>query len=205
MRARSSLPCFASQAVRASAASTGDPTAILPANRFNFALALDTAREAGIAEETLRIAFDDVRFVPRVVDLDRRQPEFTQTVWDYLDRAVSEQRVARGREKLAEFSELSGGCLVRCQARSFGFDQDAHRQQAVREAGVELPVLVRQQRREQSRRAGLAKIVDLYAAAWKDGDQSLGGKIHQRFVQHWAADAQRSGEIAFRRQTLIGL
>jgi lytic murein transglycosylase len=63
-----------------------------------------TAREAGIAEETLRSAFDDVRFVPRVVDLDRHQPEFTQTVWDYVDRAVSEQRVARGREKLAEFS-----------------------------------------------------------------------------------------------------
>ena len=41
-----------------------------------------TAREAGIAEETLRRAFDDLRFVPRVVDLDRRQPEFTQTVWD---------------------------------------------------------------------------------------------------------------------------
>jgi membrane-bound lytic murein transglycosylase B len=61
-----------------------------------------TAREAGIAEETLRSAFDDVRFVPRVVDLDRRQPEFTQTVWDYLDRAVSAQRVARGREKLTE-------------------------------------------------------------------------------------------------------
>ncbi|MBE0550403.1 MAG: lytic murein transglycosylase [Rubrivivax sp.] len=63
-----------------------------------------TAREAGIAEETLRVAFDDVRFVPRAVDLDRRQPEFTQTVWDYLERAVSEQRVVRGREKLAEFS-----------------------------------------------------------------------------------------------------
>ena len=63
-----------------------------------------TAREAGIAEETLRRAFDDARFVPRVVALDRRQAEFTQTVWDYLDRAVSEQRVARGREKLAEFS-----------------------------------------------------------------------------------------------------
>ncbi len=62
-----------------------------------------TAREAGIAEETLRSAFDGVRFLPRVVDLDRRQPEFTQTVWDYLGRAVSAQRVARGREKLVQF------------------------------------------------------------------------------------------------------
>ncbi len=56
-----------------------------------------------MADETLRAAFDGVRFVPRVVELDRRQPEFTQTVWDYLDRAVSAQRVARGREKLVQF------------------------------------------------------------------------------------------------------
>lgn len=62
------------------------------------------AREAGISEETLRVAFGDVRYLPQIVDLDRRQPEFTQTVWDYLDRAVSAQRVARGREKLAAFS-----------------------------------------------------------------------------------------------------
>ena len=72
-----------------------------------------TARDAGIAEETLRAAFDDVRFVPRVVDLDRRQPEFTQTVWDYIDRAVSEQRVARGREKLSQFSAVAEAAAAR--------------------------------------------------------------------------------------------
>ena len=72
-----------------------------------------TAREAGIAEETLRMAFDDVRFVPRAVDLDRRQPEFTQTVWDYLERAVSEQRVVRGREKRAEFSAEAEAAAAR--------------------------------------------------------------------------------------------
>ena len=63
-----------------------------------------TARVAGITEETLHAAFDNVRFLARVVELDRRQPEFTQTVWDYLDRAVSAQRVARGRDKLVQFS-----------------------------------------------------------------------------------------------------
>lgn len=72
-----------------------------------------TARAAGIAEETLRAAFDDVRFVPRIVDLDRRQPEFTQTVWDYLDRAVSEQRVARGREKMAQFGAEAEAAAAR--------------------------------------------------------------------------------------------
>lgn len=58
------------------------------------------ARSAGIGEETLRVAFDDVHYLPRVVSLDRAQPEFTRTVWDYLDRAVTPQRVAQGQQKL---------------------------------------------------------------------------------------------------------
>ncbi|MEO8922000.1 MAG: lytic murein transglycosylase [Caldimonas sp.] len=62
----------------------------------------DTARAAGIDEATLHVAFDDVQYLPRVVELDRSQPEFTRTVWDYLDRAVSARRVAQGRDKLLQ-------------------------------------------------------------------------------------------------------
>jgi lytic murein transglycosylase len=40
--------------------------------------------------------------VPRAVAADRAQPEFTRTVWAYLDSAVSAQRVARGQEKLQQ-------------------------------------------------------------------------------------------------------
>ena len=60
------------------------------------------ARAAGIDEATLQFAFDDVRFIARVIELDRAQPEFTRTVWDYLDRALSTQRIARGQDKLLE-------------------------------------------------------------------------------------------------------
>ena len=60
------------------------------------------ASAAGIDEATLAIAFDGVRYLPRVVDSDRSQPEFTRTVWDYLDRAVSPQRVALGLDKLQQ-------------------------------------------------------------------------------------------------------
>lgn len=59
-----------------------------------------TARVAGITEATLHIAFDEVRFLPRVIELDGAQPEFTRNVWDYLDSALSTQRIARGQEKL---------------------------------------------------------------------------------------------------------
>jgi membrane-bound lytic murein transglycosylase B len=62
----------------------------------------DTARAAGIDDATLRVAFDEVQYRPRVVELDRAQPEFTRTVWDYLDGAVSPQRVALGKDKLLQ-------------------------------------------------------------------------------------------------------
>jgi len=61
-----------------------------------------TARAAGIIDETLHIAFDNVRFVPRVIELDSAQPEFTRPVWDYVDSALSTQRIARGQEKLLQ-------------------------------------------------------------------------------------------------------
>ncbi|WP_249729412.1 lytic murein transglycosylase, partial [Acidovorax sp. CCYZU-2555] len=61
-----------------------------------------SARAAGIDEATLHAAFDGVRFVPRVVSSDRAQPEFTRTVWAYLDSAVSAQRVTRGQDKLLQ-------------------------------------------------------------------------------------------------------
>jgi membrane-bound lytic murein transglycosylase B len=65
-----------------------------------------TARAAGISDATLHSAFDTVRFLPRVIDADRAQPEFTRPVWDYLDSAVSTQRVTRGRDKLQQLHTL---------------------------------------------------------------------------------------------------
>ena len=63
---------------------------------------LTTARAAGIGEATLHAAFDGVHYLPRVVELDRAQPEFTRTVWDYLDNTVSPQRVRLGQDKLLQ-------------------------------------------------------------------------------------------------------
>jgi membrane-bound lytic murein transglycosylase B len=61
-----------------------------------------SARAAGIDEATLQTAFSNVRFVPRVTALDSAQPEFTRTVWDYLDGALSPQRIASGRAGLQQ-------------------------------------------------------------------------------------------------------
>lgn len=61
-----------------------------------------TARAEGISDATLKSAFDQVQYLPRVIELDRAQPEFTRTVWDYLDNAVTPQRVATGQDKLLQ-------------------------------------------------------------------------------------------------------
>ncbi|WP_210542960.1 lytic murein transglycosylase [Rhodoferax sp. PAMC 29310] len=59
-----------------------------------------SARAAGITEATLHQAFDTVRLIPHVITSDKAQPEFTRTVWAYLDTAVSPQRVARGQTRM---------------------------------------------------------------------------------------------------------
>src|SRR5690554_6729133 len=50
------------------------------------------ARREGISEPTLARALDGVRYRPRVIELDRSQPEFVRPIWQYLDSAVSAQR-----------------------------------------------------------------------------------------------------------------
>ena len=62
-----------------------------------------SAQARGISEATLRGAFDHIQYLPRVVELDRAQPELTRTVWDYLENAVTPQRVAAGQDKLLQF------------------------------------------------------------------------------------------------------
>ena len=60
------------------------------------------ALAAGIAPHTVRDVLGQAQWQPRVVELDRAQPEFSRTPWAYLDSAVSAQRVAQGQAKLAE-------------------------------------------------------------------------------------------------------
>ncbi len=61
-----------------------------------------SARAAGITEATLQSAFANVTYLPQVVEHDRSQSEFTRSVWDYLDRAVSPGRIAGGQQKLEQ-------------------------------------------------------------------------------------------------------
>ena len=55
---------------------------------------------AGIAAATFDAALRGATYLPKVVERDRTQNEFTKTIWDYLDTAVSEDRVQNGRTAL---------------------------------------------------------------------------------------------------------
>lgn len=59
------------------------------------------ALRAGIGAGTFDRAFRAAAYDPEIVARDRRQPEFTRAIWDYLDSAVSDTRIANGRAKLA--------------------------------------------------------------------------------------------------------
>jgi lytic murein transglycosylase len=60
------------------------------------------ALSRGITAETFDRAFAGVQLQERVVERDRNQAEFSRTLWDYLDSAVSDTRIANGRAALAE-------------------------------------------------------------------------------------------------------
>ena len=64
------------------------------------------ARGKDISDATLDAALRDIAPVMRVIELDRRQPEFTQTFWTYLRQRVNEKRIKRGRALLARHRDL---------------------------------------------------------------------------------------------------
>lgn len=56
----------------------------------------------GVSRNTVTAALDGIEPIPRVLELDRRQPETTMTLRQYLDRVVVDVRVKNGRARYAE-------------------------------------------------------------------------------------------------------
>jgi membrane-bound lytic murein transglycosylase B len=76
------------------------------------------ALAAGVPEAVLEAALAGVTPDPKIVERDRRQAEFSKAIWDYLDTAVSEARVADGRRALAR----EAAALARIEA-DYGVDR----------------------------------------------------------------------------------
>lgn len=61
------------------------------------------ARAAGISSKTLKALANIKAPLPRVIALDRHQPEFTESVEDYVSVRVSDKRIADGRRMLRRY------------------------------------------------------------------------------------------------------
>ncbi len=85
----------------------------------DFSVWLEDLREeaaaAGISAATLDAALEGIEPLPRIIKYDRQQPEFTQTLEQYVASRVSSQRIERGRQMLAEH-----GSLLREIGRRYG-------------------------------------------------------------------------------------
>ena len=64
------------------------------------------ARGAGISKATLDAALSGIQPLPRVIELDRSQPEFTLTFTEYLDRFVSPWRRKTAARMLVEHADI---------------------------------------------------------------------------------------------------
>jgi lytic murein transglycosylase len=77
------------------------------------------ATRQGILTATFDAAFDGIIYNTTVIERDRNQSEFTKSLWDYLDTAVSDARVRNGRRALDNNRQL----LNRIED-TFGVDKD---------------------------------------------------------------------------------
>ncbi|MBV1863582.1 MAG: lytic murein transglycosylase [Rhodobacteraceae bacterium] len=65
-----------------------------------------TALANGISERTYKRAFRGVKLNQRVIQLDRKQAEFSRQIWDYLDTATSPKRVKNGKAAVIEHRRI---------------------------------------------------------------------------------------------------
>ena len=60
------------------------------------------AEKSGISKKTIDETLNQVKIIPRVVELDRNQPEFRLTLSQYLNNVVSKKRTQKGISKIRE-------------------------------------------------------------------------------------------------------
>ncbi|SEN86338.1 membrane-bound lytic murein transglycosylase B [Gemmobacter aquatilis] len=77
------------------------------------------ANASGISDATFDQAFRDVVYNPEVIRRSQNQAEFTKSLWEYLETAASEKRVANGRAMLAQYA----GALSQIEA-TYGVDKE---------------------------------------------------------------------------------
>ncbi|QNP50386.1 lytic murein transglycosylase [Diaphorobacter aerolatus] len=105
------------EAASAPAAPATLPEPVGAARKESFEQWLSTfeqrALDAGISAATVKLALDKARFVPRIVELDRAQPEFTRPPWAYIDGAVSQARIDQGQALIKKHQRVFNAAAQR--------------------------------------------------------------------------------------------
>lgn len=77
------------------------------------------ALSAGITPATFDAAFREVVYNPEVIRRSQNQAEFTKSLWEYLETAVSDKRVTNGRAMLSQYAPV----LARIE-QTWGVDKE---------------------------------------------------------------------------------
>lgn len=97
-------------------AATLSVSAALPsyANSANFVRGLWSLAEArGVSRSAFEAAFAGYSYSPKIMELTGKQPEFSQTVQQYIDRRVTSAQAQKGRAMRSEWNQTLTGAAQR--------------------------------------------------------------------------------------------
>lgn len=87
------------------------------ANELDFSTWLAGVRkealQRGLPQRAIDEALAGIEPIPRIIELDRRQPETTLTFDDYINRVVTQARVETARARIQEHRDLLGSVAKR--------------------------------------------------------------------------------------------
>jgi lytic murein transglycosylase len=78
------------------------------------------AKARGVSRATFEEAFRGVTPDPKIVALTKKQSEFVRPIWEYIDGAISAQRLERGREVAARYADT-----LKVVERAYGVPRSA--------------------------------------------------------------------------------
>lgn len=73
----------------------------------------EEASATGVSSQTIQKTFQQAQYLPRVIALDRAQPEFITPFLSYLERRVDADKISQGRQMLQTHEDL----LVKIEAQ----------------------------------------------------------------------------------------
>ncbi len=71
------------------------------------------AERAGVSRQAFEAAFASYNPIPQVIELTKKQPEFTQTVQQYVDKRVTAAQAAKGQAMRGEWAQTLAGAEQR--------------------------------------------------------------------------------------------